>query len=168
MLEKIDHITIALNAGAYQAALALALTLPDICAKVDNKLSTTKSVHYIAWVDYYVDFNPLSPCGDTKKAEMNGTLIYSLRCSFLHCGNDEIKNQVAAQNLPHTTFKVVPPNSLGDGNVYKYYIKNGSNNTAVIETQIDAQAICKLLCVAAEKYYNAYTPKSDFDDYLLQ
>lgn len=58
MLEKIDHITIALNAGAYQAALALALTLPDICAKVEYKKSTTTNVDYIAWVNKFVDFNP--------------------------------------------------------------------------------------------------------------
>ena len=167
MLEKIDHITIALNAGAYQAALALALTLPDICAKVEYKKSTTTNVDYIAWVNKFVDFNPLSSWNATKQAEMNGTLIYALRCAFLHCGNDEIKNQVVAQNLPHTTFKVVPPNSLGEGNVYKYYIKDGSNNTAATEAHIDAQAICKLLCIATENYYNAYTPKSDFDDYLL-
>lgn len=167
MLEKIDHIKVALKVGAYEAALALALTLPDICAKVENGKSTTSGNDYIAWVDKYVNFKVLSFCSDTQQAEMDGTLVYALRCAFLHCGNDQIKDQNAGQNLPHTSFKVMPPNSLGKDILYHYHIRSISEEERIIETQIDAGAICRLLYETAENYYNEYQQKNDFDPYTI-
>ena len=167
MRVKIQHIKDALQAGAYQAALALALTLPDICAKVDNKMSETTKTHYIAWVDKNTDFSKLSAGALTSEAEMNGTLIYSLRCAFLHCGNDEIKNQSAGQNLPHTQFEVAAPGSLGNGIYYSYHISGSTKCNRTVKAQVDAEAICELLCESAEKYYNAYAQKSHFDAYVL-
>lgn len=167
MLEKITHIKVALKAGAYEAALALALTLPDICAKVESGKSTTSGNDYIAWVDKYVNFEVLSFCSDTQQAEMNGTLVYALRCAFLHCGNDQINDQNAGQNLPHTNFKVMPPDSLGKDILYHYHISAVSTGSQTIETKVDAVAICRLLYEAAENYYNVYHQKSDFDPYTI-
>ena len=167
MRVKIQHIKDALQAGAYQAALALALTLPDICAKVENKMSETTRTHYIAWVDNNVDFSKLSAGASTREAEMNGTLIYSLRCAFLHCGNDEIKNQSAGQSLPHTQFEVVAPGSLGNGIYYSYHLSGSTKCNRTVKAQVDAEAICKLLYESAEKYYNAHVPQLDFDPYIL-
>lgn len=35
MLEKVKDVKLALKGGAYQSALALALTLPDICGQIE-------------------------------------------------------------------------------------------------------------------------------------
>lgn len=63
LLDKINEIKAALNAGCLHCALALTLTLPDICAKVlhpeTGKHNNKKQ--YIKWfVEYVVPiYSPL-------------------------------------------------------------------------------------------------------------
>ena len=77
----VDDINVAERAGAYMSAMALALTIPDIC--MGNK-STRED--YIDWVQtYYVE--PDDSFGIT------GEELYALRCSFLHQHNANINIQ---------------------------------------------------------------------------
>ena len=77
------------------SALALALTLPDICGKAEfpNEYSSRK--RYIDWYDNHIgkyELERSKSLGDTPTEfpYLNGELLYQLRCSFLHTGDADI------------------------------------------------------------------------------
>ena len=83
---------------AYFSALALALTIPDICGKIEYQ-GLKDNEKYIKWFDNWVYkyFEiPKSPNKDFSKfdelAKFDGNVCYALRCVFLHAGNDKVKN----------------------------------------------------------------------------
>lgn len=104
MLDKIKDINLALNIKSYLSALALSLTLPDICGQIeypDFKHDNGKrniGKQYAAWFDDWVNHYYADNTGwteDFSKANnpyFTGEMCYDLRCSFLHAGNSDIKN----------------------------------------------------------------------------
>ena len=63
----------------------------------------------------------------TEEAELNGKICYALRCSFLHCGNDDILSQKVAKNCTIDNFELRTPNGIEGGYGYAYRIKNHQN-----------------------------------------
>ena len=77
------------------AALALALTLPDICGKAEYPKEKLISRRYIDWYDKYIgnyERDRSKSLGDspTELPFLSGELVYQLRCSFLHAGDTDI------------------------------------------------------------------------------
>ena len=94
MLDKIKEIEAALDAGWQHCALALTLTLPDICAKVlqSETKGHSNGEKYIEWFDKYVV--PIyAPLGKIDKSFVTGKICYKLRCSFLHAGNFNLEKE---------------------------------------------------------------------------
>ncbi|WP_246010437.1 MULTISPECIES: hypothetical protein [Bacillaceae] len=102
MLEKIKDIRLALYNQNYQAALALSLTLPDICGQIEypnlKRRDGRRNIgqQYATWFNDWVNHYYADPTGwtdDYSKAKspiFTGEMCYSLRCSFLHEGNSDI------------------------------------------------------------------------------
>ncbi len=61
----------------WYSALVLALTLPDICGKFEDK-GKSSSKRYSEWFDKYL--------GEEYDGYLSGNDCYALRCSFLHEG----------------------------------------------------------------------------------
>ncbi|MBC2731432.1 hypothetical protein [Thiobacillus sp.] len=88
----------------WYAALYMALTMPDICAKLEDPASKQSGERYQAWFNIY-----LKP---TYKSEFHGpdfhflTVgdLWALRCSLLHEGTDEITQQRAREVLRQFKF----------------------------------------------------------------
>jgi hypothetical protein len=83
----VDDINRALENKAYLSALALALTLPDICGKIAYPEVSGKNavkIRYEKWIDEYVYTWPSSFEDGILLAK--GKHIYALRCQFLHNG----------------------------------------------------------------------------------
>ncbi len=93
-----------LRAEAWYPALFCALTLPDICAKVDNLTGHTNSKFYAAWFDKYVKprYTHLMPGGECTF--LSGADCYALRCAALHEGSDVTSGQRAKENLEGFSF----------------------------------------------------------------
>lgn len=86
LAEMIDDVRRAAGVGAWHAALALTLTLPEICAKASGQ-------RYPEWFDRYVApaFRvPNSVLGDTGWDAITGHDAYALRNAFHHAGNDDL------------------------------------------------------------------------------
>lgn len=89
-MQKTKEIRSALQAELYDSALALALTLPDICAKVEY--GKTSRDNYIKWFDELVaekfmySATILPDNVITNYQMINGADCYGLRCAFLHSG----------------------------------------------------------------------------------
>jgi hypothetical protein len=84
----VDGVTIAGRCGAWHAALALALALPDICAAAEGLPDGRK--RYKDWVEAYVQTK--GRLTNFLKS-LDGSGLYALRCAFLHVGDSDITKQ---------------------------------------------------------------------------
>ncbi len=98
MRQFTQAIEISLNTQNWYSALALALTLPDICGKIDYPdLHRATRLRYSKWFDMYV--------GEEYKVTIEGETItfltgndcYALRCSYLHEGSNNVSEQEASE-----------------------------------------------------------------------
>lgn len=110
ILSLIDDINKALDAESYFSALALVLTLPDICGKAEypNKKTTQR---YKEWYDEYIGQFEQSPSCKRKKTSMpylSGEVVYSLRNSFLHQGTPNIdESRIKEESNQINNFQLV-------------------------------------------------------------
>jgi hypothetical protein len=96
-----DAVRSAVKHENWHAALALALTLPDICSKA-NRPNANSRQRFIQWVD--LNFSPSYTSrrpGAGSVGEMvwlSGVDFYALRCAVLHEGSfdtsSHMKNEV--------------------------------------------------------------------------
>ena len=99
LVDKADDIERALQAGAYLSAFALALTVPDICSKIEypglkvgERYKKWMDEHYVRW-----EQNPkLREQGAgyeslrDLESRLDGNFYYQVRCSYLHSGNTDV------------------------------------------------------------------------------
>ena len=143
-LTKIEEIRTALGQKLYNCALALALTLPDICGKVESPDARGKGKSYRNWFQKYAAaaFTNIAEClpdGGTKEVTwLTAEECWKLRCSVLHAGNYDLDSGSYSVTL-HAHIK-------GEEN-YSHVLRSGS----LIDW--DAIQICEILCNIAEKYY---------------
>lgn len=104
----INDIHKSLDNGIYHGALTIALTLPDICSKLQYP-DTNTGVRYPDWFASYVKDRYTSFIGpDTvKHVFLDENDAYALRCAFLHQGETNIEKQRARKVL--TNFVFIPP-----------------------------------------------------------
>lgn len=169
MKNRIQEARNCLKDGLYEAALALALTLPDICGQVEYPSITKVGERYTKWFDKFVDSNALyDKFFDEFGAfqQLKSQDIYKLRCSLLHSGDQDISSNTIDY------FELVEPGKLGigsNGKAYGYQYGNETQSDGSIKhtAYIDIKYLTEILCDAAEKYYNARNP-SDFEDHTLK
>ena len=157
LLNKIKEIEAALDVGCQHCALALALTLPDICGKVLKSETKRRSKdQYIKWFDKYVV--PIyAPLGKIYKSFVTGKTCYALRCSFLHAGNFDPEKENIFFNI-HSRIK-----SEKQG---YHDLKKEVNGETIID--IDAVGLCNAICEAAKSFYNDTENKDLFRDKYIK
>lgn len=167
MIYKIDDISKALENECFYSALALALTLPDICGKVEfpnikNKDDYFDSRVYIKWFDkhvYPVYYKYDSDyCKEYEGTEFNGNACYQLRCSFLHSGNLDIINKKRGVKINKFELSINGAERFGilDDERSKNY-----------QVRLDIRSLCRNLCDAAQGYYEQRENKDLFHDYSI-
>lgn len=83
----------------WYAALYMALTMPDICAKLEDPDSKESGKRYRAWFDIYLKPTYKSPFHGPDFHFLNAGDLWALRCSLLHEGTDEISHQRSREVL---------------------------------------------------------------------
>src|SRR5262245_22673003 len=104
-----DAIDKAVTDKNWLAAAALALTMPDICGRMEYPEQGSEK-RYKAWWDKYMLEN--------YRGSLTSADAYALRCAYVHEGGGNILNQRARQAL--SQFHFVVPNlerGLGIHNV---------------------------------------------------
>lgn len=175
MIEKIISIKQALESECYLPALALALTLPDICGQIEypdylnDKGKRLVGKQYVAWFDNWVDHRYADPSGwmkDRNRAKnpyFTGKMCYALRCSFLHSGNtdhEDLGKREDEQNRYSFELCVNGCDMVGF-TVEKHLQRNIEN------IRIDINALCNNLCLSAEEYYQ-HKGKEVFNDHVIK
>lgn len=170
MIRKLEEISTALNHKLFQSALALALTIPDICGQIEypelvNSKTGKRKIgqQYIRWFDNYVAHYYADDTGWTddykyaKNSFFTGQMCYELRCSFLHSGNDDIVHfNDLKDNKSNYNFKFTLSVN-GSDSVQRIFIHNSNdidNPIAQFNVTLDIVNLCKFLRIAGEKYYH--------------
>lgn len=163
MQEIIEEIKTAIENKTYRVALALALTLPDICCQVENKLKADENANrsmYINWVNKHMDNQAFQfPLHGFDVQTFNGEMCYSLRCKILHNGNSSVKNLRLGVRVDE--FVLTYPNENNYFHGYKYVELSDGKKV----TYIGIDYLCEMLCDAAENFYQDCSNKSDFEQH---
>lgn len=169
MEKRIQEARNCIDNGLYEAALALALTLPDICGQVEYPALKKVGERYTKWIDDFVDskglYDPLfDAVGGFEHLESQD--IYKLRCAFLHSGDQDISSDTI------DCFNLVRPGGLGavEGKAsfgYKYRIENQTDGSVKNIAKIDIKYLTEMICDAAEEYYKTKSP-SNFEEHTFE
>ena len=132
-MEKIiKDIEEALAAKSWYSALALAISLPDICAYIETG-SCTSQTRYKKWFE---DNLP------NYKDLLSGADCYALRCAYLHQGHEDTRSQKAKDVIERYHF-VTPKRN------WRVHLNKVGT---VLQLQVDV--FIKDICDASIKWWN--------------
>ena len=159
MIQKIiDDVSKALEHQCFTPALMAALTLPDICGNVEYPGYTSKK-RYVSWFDKYIPHG-LSPFWDNEKGknlpELNGEIVYLLRCSLLHEGTinfEKTKIKCIENRFDYFELYTEPFN---ENDIYLTILRRSPTSKAMI---VGIRGLCMLLTRTASAYYDQYSVK---------
>lgn len=123
----------------WYGALFIALTLPDICGKIEYPEDGSTS-RYVKWSQKYlldkhykanIEINhhldsrideiakqiPSHFRKKVIKTTMTGRDLFALRCAYLHEGLSELTSHRIKETLRHFEFRQPPPNCIFDNNL---------------------------------------------------
>lgn len=171
-LHRIEEVEMNIRDRRWQSALALALTLPDICGGIafpdvvkkyrdghvmlDRQKNPIRDVgaQYIRWFDEYAnDFFKLSPEDET--AYICGERCWQLRCEYLHQNKGFLNDDEKAVrfhlgvNCGTSVCQLDQEDIREDG----------------LDIRIDIKQFCLRMCQAARQYYDDAHKQKDFSLY---
>lgn len=158
---KIKEVGKALKCGCYHCALALALTIPDICGAVayPNECSSGR---YKKWFNEYVCPHYFL-CPDEVKLPnegrniLNGYACYLLCCAYLHSGDWDLKRQ--NPNIKISSFKLHYDKASVNFGSY-----NSFQTVDTFSLDIDVSGLCRAICQAATDFYYQGNNADLFED----
>ena len=169
LLQRLEEIKQGLKHTCYFGALALALTLPDICGKAEFPESSVRE-RYTKWYDkQFGDYLRNIPFVEesTNRPYISGELLYQLRCSFLHSGNAIIENEarIEMQNKS-IIFELEITEHYNDftpfTEIYTY-----DDITEKQHLIVNVEGLCRVLISIAQSYYEENKDKFSFFQYNI-
>ena len=172
-LHRVEEVEQNIEDERWQSALALALTLPDICGGIafpeivkryrdgrimlDRQKNPTRDVggQYIRWFDEYAGaYFKLSPTDE--KPYICGDRCWQLRCEYLHQNkgflNDENESPVRFHLGVNCGTSVCQ-------------LDQTTMNSDGMDIRIDIEQFCRRMCRAVRAYYEAVHTEKDFNIY---
>ncbi len=110
-------IRTSIESGNWYAALFLALTMPDICSKLETPTSGSSGVRYKAWFDKFLSGTYTRNIMGNDTIFMSSGDCWALRCSLLHEGSDDIGEQSARETLARFHFTTLGSHRIRIENV---------------------------------------------------
>ena len=168
LLRLIEDINKALDNDASFSALALALTLPDICGKTKYPEEKSTKKRYIDWYDEYVGKYEKDP-DEKQMPYLSGEVIYSLRCCFLHEGNPNIeKEKIKEEACKIDRFSLLTDKKKP----FEMYADSACVNTPLfseaekeLRYTVNVRRLCLILIACAKGYYTENQAQFGFFDY---
>jgi hypothetical protein len=82
----VRDIHLAVDAGALYSALALALTIPDICGAIEYPNEPAANKRYREWFKVWCGFH---------RSQMTAADCWALRCTYLHLAREQFEGDAA-------------------------------------------------------------------------
>lgn len=168
--KKIESIRKAYAAGLYEPALALVLTLPDICAEIEFPSIDKVGDRYIKWSNNHIfQDNP-----SNNKGNFSGAALYQLRCHFLHNGNSDLfKDKGNADSRVFISkFELMLPKDESDNStellMKSMTWKDDQTQEEFYTVQMNIRNIIDEICNATEEFYEDWPTKDSFEDHSIQ
>jgi hypothetical protein len=141
----------AVHARNWHAALSLALTLPDICARLERPEVKSSRLRYTDWCDRYISPRYTMQIGGSAEPHvfLSGSDCYALRCAVLHEGSDDIVNQRAKYALDGFRFTEPLPGV--------FIHMNKLNN----RLQLEVDRFCADVCAAVAQWLDDVASRDD-------
>ncbi len=171
-LDRVKEIQLNIEDRRWQSALALALTIPDICGGIafpdqykrhrDGKIILDKFKNpardtggqYVRWFDEYASqYFKLSP--DDESSYICGKRCWQLRCEYLHQNKGFLNNEDDDDVRFH----------LGVNCGTSVCQRDLDEHSDPLDIHIDIKEFCLRMCHAALDYYNNERESKDFDLY---
>lgn len=145
-----DSIRKAIAAQDWYGALSTALTLPDVCGRLENPTMGSKA-RYVAWFQQWMqpEYTHEIESNRERHVFLHGEDCYALRCSYLHEGGSNIEEQRAQKALDDFHF-ITPRQGM-------HVHCNQSNNT--LQLQVDV--FCSQMADAVDKWFESIQGNSD-------
>lgn len=168
-LEKIDAVRKAYELELYEPALALALTLPDICSAIENPTVTKVTERYIDWSNKHIFYeNPTN-----VDENFAGAALYQLRCHFLHSGDSGLYKNTGdpTTRVYISEFELMKPKKNEEG-VGELLIQasvwmDDQTQERSFSVKMGIRYIIEEICNAAEEFYDSWNDKAAFDDHVV-
>lgn len=150
MQHLVDATRAALAQGNWYAALALALSLPDICGRLESPGAGSQA-RFVAWYDRFLLPRYQSHIGPdhTPHTFLSGQDCYALRCAFLHQGEFGIDDQRARQALERFHFTAPRPGLVVHNNQFGNML------------QLQVDCFCRDVCEAVEAWLTSVQGNAD-------
>ena len=135
--DKINPFLVDMNNclknGQNNAALFIALALPDICSSTDTpRFGKPVGKRYTKWIDeYFIKQN-----GYDQNVTMSSNDVYLLRCAYLHSGVDKIIQQDVNAVIERFIFVFSPSKII-------MAHKNSVTKNGTTAMQLDAHEFCR-------------------------
>ena len=123
----------AVKQGNWYAAVVLALTLPDICGRLESPTTLSKT-RYVEWCRRFIEPRYTAPTAIGPHTFLTGEDCYALRCSLLHEGTTNVVEQRARQALEQFRF-VAPKRGV-------IVHRNQRNNMLQLQVDLFCQDMC--------------------------
>jgi hypothetical protein len=159
--KKLDQIEKAIESELYHPALALALTIPDVCGKIRYGYKEAKNdqERYTKWYNEYVLAHSVSKWrgdpSEIRNPEFNGRDLWNLRCEYLHAGK---ANVLYFENVPYG-YKF----ELNIGNI-GLIVYSGNNDCGMYSSTIKVYDLCYEIVYGARRFYKEVEKKEVFED----
>jgi hypothetical protein len=166
----IQEIRDNLTRKNYLSALALSLTLPDICGKIAYPDMKNKKGYpdiggrYAKWYNknIYVYENPPY---EKQMDPLDGKAVYKLRCMFLHEGSNDIKEFLKKESTENfSEYKFIFTDSITR---ISSHWPQGKEDQKTIDIQINIVYFCQKICWTAEIFYKEHAKKNIFKNIIF-
>lgn len=146
----VESVKLSLQTENWLPAITIALTLPDICAKIDGSYGGNSQERYAAWYEANVAELPMifGPEFSPYKNFMSGNDCYALRCAFLHEGETEIKkHHRAKENIDLYPFKV--------SDMVPWSLTVTHEHSSKVMLSLDPRFFCNDICRAVNAWLDS-------------
>jgi hypothetical protein len=144
----VDATRNAVEQKNWYAALALALTLPDICGRISYpNLGRASERRVVRWFNKYLAAYYRG--GPVTTQFMAGDDFYALRCAYLHQGAFSLDAQSAKKLLARFHLTVPGP---GVTHCNRTANADAEGNLTNISLQLSVDEFCEEVCSAVEQW----------------
>lgn len=142
MMRFVEAVERSLSEKNWYSALAVALTLPDMCGRLQSPSAQVKQ-RYKDWWSTYIAPEYIAENRFMGRLEfLTAGDAYALRCSFLHEGGDNIEDQKAKEVI--NQFRFVAPI---EGSMVHC---NRHHQTQTLQLQVDVY--CQQMCAGVREW----------------
>ncbi|PEP49713.1 MULTISPECIES: hypothetical protein [Bacillus] len=163
MDKLIKEIMSSLDNKNYLSALALTLTLPDICGKIENPDKGVRE-RYTKWYNEHI-YKYEWPDEIKDLDKFNGDAVYKLRCNLLHDGSSDIREHMKKQHNQKESKNFVF--ELTDTMTSYSKSLEDSEDDCSIRIRIGIIDFCRKVCLVAENFYNKNLKQDIFNNIII-